>query len=83
MVERGLLEETAELLAGGVLDPDFPPGRAIGYRQAIEYLRRADVADEVAEEGALKAFLEDFATATRRYAKQQMVWYRGAFGGGR
>lgn len=78
MVERGLLEETADLLASGVLDPASPPGRAIGYRQAIEYLQRPDVEYEEAEGRALKAFLEDFATATRRYAKQQMVWYRGA-----
>jgi len=80
MVERGLLEETADLLASGTLNPASPPGRAIGYRQAIEYLQRADVGDAAAEAGALKTFLEDFATATRRYAKQQMVWYRGASG---
>lgn len=23
--------------------------------------------------------MEEFATVTRRYAKQQMVWYRGAY----
>ena len=74
MVERGLLEETAELLATQALNPASPPGRAIGYRQAIDYLTKDK--EGKPEEAALKLFLEDFATATRRYAKQQMVWYR-------
>lgn len=76
MVEKGLLEETASLLSAGVLDPSSPPGRAIGYRQAIEYLSKEGVKNKEEEAVALKLFLKDFATATRRYAKQQMVWYR-------
>lgn len=35
---RGLLAETADLLVKGTLDPASPAGRAIGYRQAIEFL---------------------------------------------
>lgn len=38
MLERGLLVETAELLVEGRLDPASPAGRAIGYRQAIDFL---------------------------------------------
>jgi hypothetical protein len=35
MIESGLLEETARLLCEGVLRPETPPGRAIGYRSAL------------------------------------------------
>lgn len=38
MLARGLLRETADLLVRGMLDPASPAGRAIGYRQAIEFL---------------------------------------------
>jgi len=54
MVEKGLLEETASLLSAGVLDPSSPPGRAIGYRQAIEYLSKEGVKNKEEEAVALK-----------------------------
>lgn len=38
MLRRGLLKETADLLVRGALDPASPAGRAIGYRQAIDFL---------------------------------------------
>lgn len=38
MLERGLLVETADLLVNGTLDPASPAGRAIGYRQAVQFL---------------------------------------------
>lgn len=38
MLRRGLLQETADLLVHGALDPASPAGRAIGYRQAIDFL---------------------------------------------
>lgn len=38
MLVRGLLTETADLLVKGTLDPASPAGRAIGYRQAIDFL---------------------------------------------
>ncbi|CAN0241463.1 unnamed protein product, partial [Phaeothamnion confervicola] len=37
MLRRGLLRETAELLASGALRPHSMPSRAIGYRQTIEF----------------------------------------------
>ena len=40
MVRRGLLRETAGLLAAGRLGPDCVAGRSIGYRQAMEYLTK-------------------------------------------
>ena len=38
MLQRGMLTETADLLIRGMLDPASPAGRAIGYRQAIDFL---------------------------------------------
>ena len=49
-------------------------GRAIGYRQAIEYLTRADFVEADAE--AFSSFLLKFGTATRNYATQQLKWFR-------
>lgn len=45
---RGLLPETADLLMRGMLDPASPAGRAIGYRQAIDFLlQEARLADDL------------------------------------
>ena len=74
MVVRGLLQETGRLLCAGVLLPDTTPGRAIGYRQALDYLCRPD--PRAGDEDALDAFLHEFLTSTRRYAKEQMKWFR-------
>jgi tRNA dimethylallyltransferase len=72
MLIRGLLKETADLsLSGGM--PDMAT-RAIGYRQTLDYLNREDAGGN--EDEAFGAFLNDFTTATRRYAKKQMSWFR-------
>ncbi|CAM9338371.1 unnamed protein product [Ectocarpus fasciculatus] len=48
MLVRGLLPETADLLVRGMLDPASPAGRAIGYRQAIDFLfQEARLADDL------------------------------------
>lgn len=56
MVEGGLLEETAHLLAAGTLNPSSPPGRAIGYRQTIQYLSKEGIEGEMAEATALQVW---------------------------
>lgn len=72
MIIRGLLKETADLQVSGEL-PDMA-ARAIGYRQTLDYLTRENATD--GDEAALDAYLNDFTTATRRYAKKQMQWFR-------
>ena len=56
MLTRGLLSETADLLVRGLLDPASPAGRAIGYRQAIDFLlqeaRLAEPTDTAGETGS-------------------------------
>lgn len=74
MLRGGLLRETGALLASGELEPGSPPGRAVGYRQAIDYLIRPDAREGDAE--AFRAFARAFAQASRAYAAQQMKWFR-------
>ena len=72
MIIRGLLKETTDLQLSGML-PDMA-ARAIGYRQTLEYLQREEFIEN--DQAALDAYLNDFTTATRRYAKKQMQWFR-------
>lgn len=66
MFTSGLLEEAEQLLQTGY-SPDLKILRTIGYKQAFAYLR-----NEMTREEAL----EDLKRATRRYAKQQLTWFR-------
>ena len=72
MIIEGLLKETTDL----ILSEEMPEmaKKAIGYRQALEYL--ADDYNLESESERFSQFLNDFSTATRRYAKQQMAWFR-------
>jgi tRNA dimethylallyltransferase len=74
MLMRGLLRETANLYASGGLPDESQVTRAIGYRQALTYLSRKDAKRN--DHAAFVAFIDDFATATRQYAKKQMQWFR-------
>jgi tRNA dimethylallyltransferase len=66
MLARGLIEEVRGLLAGG-LDPLARPLQAIGYRQALSVLRG---------EMPLREAEAAIVTATLRFAKRQMTWFR-------
>jgi tRNA dimethylallyltransferase len=72
MLLRGLLKETTDLEISNEL-PEMA-ARAIGYRQTLDYLKRENFSENDGE--ALDAFLNEFTTATRRYAKKQMQWFR-------
>jgi len=74
MLLRGLLLEVANLLLDQKLALGTSPARAIGYRQAIDYLLRQDAQENDID--AFKAFFNDFTTASRNYAASQMKWYR-------
>jgi tRNA dimethylallyltransferase len=66
MVETGALEEAATLMARG-LDPRQPVMKAVALRE---------LASAAAGEIPLPAAIEAAQTATRRYAKRQMTWFR-------
>ena len=79
MLMRGLLKETTELGLSGCM-PEMAE-RAIGYRQTLDYLKQDSPKDEeedarAAEEKDFEFYLSEFTTATRRYAVQQMKWFR-------
>ena len=84
MLMRGLLKETTELSLSGRL-PEMAE-RAIGYRQTLDYLKKEDKeggteesdvsTTRAKEEEAFEFYLNEFTTATRRYAKKQMAWFR-------
>eukprot|EP00934_Nitzschia_sp_Nitz4_P004616 Nitzschia sp. Nitz4//scaffold122_size67431//57983//60126//NITZ4_006096-RA/size67431-processed-gene-0.49-mRNA-1//-1//CDS//3329534436//4606//frame0 len=71
MLLRGLLKETTDLSLSGSMP--MMATKAIGYRQTLDYLYAEPPVDE---EEAFQLYLNDFTTATRRYAKQQMAWFR-------
>ncbi|KAL7577293.1 hypothetical protein ACA910_002036 [Epithemia clementina (nom. ined.)] len=72
MIQQGLLRETMQLAVDGKFND--MTRRAIGYRQALEYLQRPNPQRQ--DVAALVQFMQDFCTATRNYAAQQMKWYR-------
>jgi tRNA dimethylallyltransferase len=66
MFEEGLLDEAERIQTAGY-DPKLKILRTIGYRQAFACLHGKMSREEA---------LEDLKRATRRYAKQQLTWFR-------
>jgi tRNA dimethylallyltransferase len=71
MVQRGLIEEVAAVLADGYR-PDAPGLDGIGIREAVDYLHGRRPRESVAEA---------IAVATRQYAKRQQTWFRHQLAG--
>ena len=65
MFERGLVEETKNLLAR--YGEEARPLASLGYKQALQFLR-----GELDRESAIRAAQQ----AHRNYAKRQMTWFR-------
>jgi len=66
MFARALVEETRELLKGG-LEQSKTAMQAIGYRQVVEHLHG---------ERALNETIELVKIRTRQFAKRQLTWFR-------
>ncbi len=66
MFEQGLLEEAETLLQAGY-DTNLKSLRTIGYRQAFALLSNEMTRNEA---------IDDLKQSTRRYAKQQLTWFR-------
>lgn len=67
MIESGLLDEVRALRQRGDLKPELPSMRAVGYRQARQYLDGAIDRDQ---------FHDTALAATRQLAKHQITWLR-------
>lgn len=74
MLANGLLKETTDLYLSGELPDGSQQARAIGYRQTLDYLQRDGFKEK--DDEAFGEYLDEFTTATRRYAKKQMQWFR-------
>ena len=66
MLQQGLVEEIQALLASGI-PSDCTAMQAIGYKEFIAALNGTMTIQEAAEE---------VKTASRRYAKRQLTWFR-------
>ena len=66
MIEEGLVDEVSSLYRRGLLDSGTA-SQAIGYKELLTYVRG---------EKTLAEATEDLKTATRRYAKRQLTWFR-------
>lgn len=71
MVQRGLIEEVASVLADGHA-AGAPGLDGIGVREAVEYLHGARARDSVADA---------ITVSTRQYAKRQQTWFRHQLAG--
>jgi len=67
MLEQGFMDEVKKLHAREDLHDNLPAIRAVGYRQAWDYLEGKLDADEMKERAVI---------ATRQLAKRQMTWMR-------
>lgn len=66
MMQLGLLEEVANLLAAGV-SPDAQAMQAIGYKEMVVYLQgKTD----------LETAISRIKQSTRHFAKRQITWYK-------
>lgn len=72
----GLLKEASWLLDLGIMPNTSPASRAIGYRQAMEYLLDCRQADGVSSPEHFLSFLTAFQKASRNFAKRQLTWFR-------
>lgn len=68
MMKEGFLEEMKLLHQNPNLHPDLPSMRAVGYRQAWDYLD---------EKITFQEFQDQAIAATRQLAKRQLTWLRG------
>jgi len=68
MAEAGFLDEVKKLFQEGIMENPSAM-QAIGYRQAIEYLK------EPSEEAYID-FVHKFKKATKAYVKRQMTWFK-------
>ncbi len=67
MIAAGFVDEMKSLFARSDLNPALPSMRAVGYRQAWEWLEGKTTFDEMREKAIV---------ATRQLAKRQLTWLR-------
>lgn len=76
MIERGLIQETRDLIDSGRLLKDSSPGRSIGYQETIKFLETTKDLDPPKAITAFEDYLEAFQAVTRQYSRRQEHWFR-------
>ncbi len=76
MLSAGFLDEVRTLRQRGDLHADLPAIRAVGYRQAWQYLDDMDKGETSSQPKLQEAFREQGIAATRQLAKRQLTWLR-------
>lgn len=69
MLKDGFLDEVRRLDQQGIRQ-NSSAAQAIGYRQALDFLRTSQSSEEY------EKFVKAFKQATRNYAKRQFTWFR-------
>ncbi|KAL6535948.1 tRNA dimethylallyltransferase 9 [Orobanche hederae] len=72
----GILSEAKWLLDLGLPPNSNSATRAIGYRQAMDYLLTSREQGGWSSSKELYRFLSDFQKASRNFAKRQLTWFR-------
>lgn len=72
----GILSEARWLLDVGLLPNSNSATRAIGYRQAMEYLLTCRKQGGNSSPREFYNFLTEFQKASRNFAKRQLTWFR-------
>ncbi|GMI63613.1 isopentenyltransferase 9, ARABIDOPSIS THALIANA ISOPENTENYLTRANSFERASE 9 [Hibiscus trionum] len=76
MLSDGILSEARWLLDTGLLPNSNSATRAIGYRQAMEYLLHCREQGGVSSTRDFYYFLSEFQKVSRNFAKRQLTWFR-------
>ncbi|KAL2523527.1 tRNA dimethylallyltransferase 9 [Abeliophyllum distichum] len=74
--DDGILSEAKWLLDLGLLPNSNSATRAIGYRQAMEYLLKCREQGGQISAQDFYTFLSEFQKSSRNFAKRQMTWFR-------
>ncbi|KAK4486657.1 hypothetical protein RD792_006715 [Penstemon davidsonii] len=76
MADDGILSEANWLLDLGLLPNSNSATRAIGYRQAMDYLLISREQGGLSSSKDFYRFLSEFQKASRNFAKRQLTWFR-------
>ncbi|KAK4439133.1 tRNA dimethylallyltransferase 9 [Sesamum alatum] len=76
LLDDGLLSEAKWLLDLGLLPNSNSATRAIGYRQAMDFLLMAREQGGWSSAKEFFSFLSEFQKASRNFAKRQLTWFR-------
>ncbi|KAL8032034.1 hypothetical protein ABFS82_13G068100 [Erythranthe guttata] len=76
LLDDGILSEANWLLDLGLMPNSNSASRAIGYRQAMEYLLISREQRGCSSSKDFYYFLTNFQKASRNFAKRQLTWFR-------